>query len=151
MIVKRCVNEYTWIWDKHIPLGAWYGQDAQGWFFCTQHAKSDDNSLTLYRLNGTRWVKGVECTRTTRVVCAWAEQHGLWWTKCHWFKEEDKKIRCVTKHDSYIKRYENMMKHDKKHKKSGSGIRLDKENYYASVTFTDYECSNRPLHDFRTY
>lgn len=41
-----------------------------------------------------------------------------------------------------------MMKHDRKHKTGGSGIRLDKENYYADKTVTDYECRGKSLNDF---
>lgn len=60
-----------------------------------------------------------------------------------------RKHKPKTSHD--FKKYENMMKHSRKHKSGGSGIRLKKENYYARKTFTDYECSNNPLHDFRRY
>ena len=39
--------------------------------------------------------------------------------------------------------YENMMKHDRRHKGGGGGSRI----YNGSIT--DYECSSNPLHDFR--
>lgn len=45
--------------------------------------------------------------------------------------------------------YSQLMKADRKHKTGGSGIRLDKENFRADKTFTDYECSKNPMHDFR--
>lgn len=39
--------------------------------------------------------------------------------------------------------YEEMMKHDRKHKSGGGGSRI----YNGSIT--DYECTKNPLHDFR--
>ena len=150
-MIQVCDNAYTWIWGQHIPMGAWYGQDAKSWWFCTAHGKSQDYSLVLFRFNGTRWVKTHERSNTTRKIWEWADAANLWWTKVRWFKEDDKKTRLVARHDSHIKEFEDMMKHDRKHKKSSSGIRLDKENYYAGIMVIDYECRNNPMHDFRTY
>lgn len=45
--------------------------------------------------------------------------------------------------EEYIN-YAYIMKHDRKHKKGGGGTRLTRSN-----TVTDYECTSRPLHDFR--
>ena len=45
--------------------------------------------------------------------------------------------------------YVNMMRHDRKKKKGGCGVRLDKENFLAKQMQTDYECTKEPLHDFR--
>ena len=42
-----------------------------------------------------------------------------------------------------FRKYENMMRHDHKHKGGGGGSRI----YNGSIT--DYECTNNPLHDFR--
>ena len=39
--------------------------------------------------------------------------------------------------------YEEMMKHDRKHKSGGGGSRI----YNGSIT--DYECTKNPMHDFR--
>ena len=44
---------------------------------------------------------------------------------------------------------ENMMRHDRRHKRGGSGIRLDVENFRADKTFTDYECRGVAMHDFQ--
>lgn len=45
---------------------------------------------------------------------------------------------------------EMLMRHERKKKKGGgSGVRLDKENFRAGKTITDYECSGNPMHDFR--
>lgn len=148
MQVLICNNAHTYVWGQHIPFNAWYGQDALSWWFCTAHGKSDDASLELYRFNGVRWVKMREQSTTTKSICQWAEVRGLWWTKVHWFKEEDKQKSLVAKQHKHIKNIQNMMKHDRKHKSGGSGIRLDKENFYADKTITDYECSKRPLNDF---
>lgn len=148
MNISICKDAYTYVWGQHIPGGAWYGQDDKSWWFCTAHGRNDDGSLILYRFNGTRWSKSAECSKTTLEICAWADKHKLWWTKCHWFKEEDRQKGLVARRDSHIKQYKDMMRHERKHKKGGSGIRLDQENYYASRMVTDYECSSRPLHDF---
>ena len=151
MTINICRNSHTYVWGQHIPLNAWYGEDAHGWWMCTAHGKSEDGSLVLYRYNGTRWLKAQEKSATTHTIWAWAEKHGLWWTKVHWFKEEDRQISLVAKQYSQEKRRENMMRHTRKHKKSSIGTRLDKENYYADKLIVDYECSNRPMHDFQRY
>ena len=150
MKIKVCSNSYTYIWEQHIPLNAWYGQDKKSWWFCTAHGKTDDGSLMLYRFDGTRWGKTLENSNTTHEIWAWAETNGLWWTKVHWFKDEDKKRSLAAKQNSKFTQYENLMKHDRKHKKS-NGSMLHRENYYADKTFTDYECRNNPMHDFRKY
>lgn len=151
MTIYVCKDSHTYIWNQHIPVGAWYGQDEKGWWFCTVHKKSEDNTLELRRFNGIRWIKVQENSKTTQNICAWATHRGLWWTKVHWFKEEDRKKSLVAKRDNHMKKYQGMMKHDRKRKSGGSGIRLDKENFYADKSIIDYECSSRPLHDFRTY
>ena len=151
MKICVCNNAHTYIWGRHIPFGAWYGQDAKSWWFCTIHGKSEDGSLVLFRFNGTRWVKAQENSDTTRKICQWAESKGVWWTKVHWFKEEDNHKRLVAKRDNHVKSIQSMMKHERVQKKGGSGIRLDKENYCADKMFIDYECSSRPMHDFRRY
>lgn len=151
MNIEICNDNYTYIWNQHIPKGAWYGKDEKSWWFCTVHKKSDDNTLELRRFNGTRWIKVQENSKTTQDICAWATHRKLWWTKVQWLQEEDRKKRCVAQRDNHINKYKVMMKHDRKHKKSGSGIRLDKENFYANKSFTDYECSSRPMHDFIKY
>lgn len=150
MRIYICNDSHTYIWGQHIPLSAWYGQDDKSWWFCTAHGKSDDGTLELYRFNGTRWIKERERSTTTRNIYAWASANRLWWTKCRWFKDEDRQKSLVAKRDNHLKTYQNMMKHDRVHKKGGSGIRLDKENYYADKTIIDYECRNIPMHDFRT-
>lgn len=149
MRIYTCMNSHTYLWNQHIPLNAWYGQDKHSWWFCTAHERTDDYSLELYRFNGTRWIKRREYSPTTKAIWKWAEMRDLWWTKCHWFKAEDKEQRSVTEHDNYIKYLENLMHHDRTHKKSSMGVRLDKENYYAAITYTDYECRKITLHDFR--
>ena len=150
MNIYICDNTHTYIWGQHIPYNAWYGQDAKSWWFCTVHGKSEDNSLILYRFNGERWIKNQEKSATTLKICAWANAAALWWTKVYWFKEDDKQKSLVAKQHNKFNKYESLMKHDRKHKKSG-GSMLYKENFYANKTFTDYECRNIPIHDFRKY
>ena len=150
MKIYICNSKNTYIWGQHIPLKAWYGQDAKSWWFCTEHEKTQDCSLVLYRFNGTRWVKAHEHSNSTRTIWAWADTYNLWWTKVHWFKDTDKQRSLVARQELRFNQYVNLMKHDRKHKKS-NGIRLDKENYYADKTLTDYECCFVPMHDFRTY
>lgn len=148
MKINICNDSNTYIWGQHIPFNAWYGQDDSSWWFCTAHGKSDDDSLWLYRFNGERWIKTYETSTTTKNICQWAECAGLWWTKCHWFKDEDRQKSLVAKQDSHMKSIQNMMRHERRHKAGGSGIRLDKENYYADKTITDYECKKVALNDF---
>lgn len=150
MNICVCKDTHTYIWGQHIPLNAWYGEDNVSWWFCTVHGEpEEDNTLELRRFNGGRWIKVRENSATTKNICQWATTMHLWWTKCHWFKEEDKQKSLVTKQDAHIKSIQNMMRHDRKHKSGGSGIRLDKENHYANKTMTDYECSKKPMHDFQ--
>lgn len=117
--------------------------------FCTVHAKSYDDSLELRRFNGQRWIKVHELSITTRTICKWATMHNLWWTPVHWFKEEDKNVYAQFRQDAYFTELSKLMKHERKHKKSGSGIRLDKENFYANKSITDYECRKNTMHDFQ--
>ena len=92
-----------------------------------------------------------EKSTTTKNICQWATTMRLWWTKCYWFKEDDKQKSLVAKQYYHTKHIENMLRHDRIHKSGGSGIRLDKENYYADKTITDYEPTNnhKPFHDFQ--
>ena len=150
MNISICTNNHVYIWNQHIPLNAWYGCDFIGWWFCTVHAKPENgNELELRRFDGSKWVKVRENSETTRDICQWATSMRLWWTKCHWFKEEDFQKSLVTKHECHMKELNDMMKHSRKHKSGGLGIRLDKENYYADKIVTDYECCKEPFHDFR--
>lgn len=152
MDISVCENNHEYIWGQHIPLNAWYGCDSVGWWFCTVHGKPEnDNELELRRFNGERWIKVREKSTTTKNICQWATTMRLWWTKCHWWKEEDTQKSLVTKQDAHIKSIQNMMRHDRKHKKGGSGIRLDVENFRADKTITDYECRNVTMHDFQRY
>lgn len=148
MQIFICDNKHTYIWNQHIPLNAWYGQDGISWWFCTKHWKEENYTLTLYRFNGVRWVKLCESSETTRKIYQWASVNRLWRTKCYWFKEEDKQKSFVTKQYQHEKMIQSLMSHDRKHKSGGSGIRLDKENFFADRTFTDYECTDKALNDF---
>ena len=144
MNISVCKNDREYIWGQHIPLNAWYGCDELGWWFCTVHGKPEnDNELELRRFNGERWIRVRENSETTRNICQWATTMRLWWTKCHWWKEEDRLINLAAKRDANIKKFENMMRHSYKRKKCGGGSLI----YNGSIT--DYECSKNPLHDFR--
>lgn len=150
MQIFICNDNHTYIWNQHIPLNAWYGCDSIGWWFCTVHGEpKDQNTLELRRFNGERWIKVCEQSITTQNICQWATTMHLWWTSCHWFKDEDRQKSLVAKHQAHIKSVQNMMRHERKHKSGGSGIRLDKENYYADKTITDYECRKNTMHDFQ--
>lgn len=159
MNIEICKDNNTYIWGFHVPLNAWYGQDGDNswdWWICTVHGKPEnDNTLELRRFNGECWVKVSENSDTTQAICQWATALRLWWTKCQWFKEEDKQKSLATKQlikqERHINSLKNLMKHDRKHKSGGSGIRLDIENFRADKTFTDYECTNnhKRFHDFQ--
>ena len=151
MKVQVCINKHEYIFDQHIPFNAWVGEDDKGFFFITAHKPSDDFSLMVYRYNGVYWEKRLEISRTTYIIHAWASRHNLWWTKCHWFKDEDRHRKSISQYSRRMNEVSDMMKHSRKHKKSGSGIRLDKENFYAPRTITDYECREKPMHDFPRY
>ena len=149
MNISVCKNNYEYIWNQHIPLNAWYGCDSVGWWFCTVHGKPENgNALESRRFTGTCWIKVREDSETTQNICQWATTMRLWWTKCHWFKEEDTQKNLVSRRERHIRNIRNMMHHARKHRSGESGIRLDKENVRADKTFTDYECSKNPLHDF---
>ena len=149
MNISVCKNNYEYIWNQHIPLNAWYGCDSVGWWFCTVHGKPEmGNDFDLRRFYCTCWIKVREDSETRQNICQWATTMRLWWTKCHWFKEEDTQKNLVTRQERHIRNIQAMMHHARTHKSGGSGIRLDKENFRADKTFTDYECSKNPLHDF---
>lgn len=146
MDISICKDNNTYIWGFHVPFNAWYGQDGDdswNWWVCTVHGQpKEDNTLELRRFNGENWVKVRENSDTTQAICQWATSLRLWWTKCHWFKDEDKEKNLVTrqliKHERHTNSLKNMMRHDRRHKKGGSGIRLDVENFRADKTFTEY-------------
>lgn len=146
MDISICKDNNTYIWGFHVPFNAWYGQDGDdswNWWVCTVHGQpEEDNTLELRRFNGENWVKVRENSDTTQAICQWATSLRLWWTKCHWFKDEDKEKNLVTrqliKHERHTNSLKNMMRHDRRHKKGGSGIRLDVENFRADKTFTEY-------------
>ena len=54
---------------------------------------------------------------------------------------QKRKRKTKAKSSSY---YANLMKHDRRHKGSGSGQRLG-----FTGTVTEYECTKNPFHDFR--
>ena len=110
MRINICNDAHTYIMNQHIPLGAWYMHDKKGWVFCTAHGKSKDGSLELYRYNGVRWIKCRENSTTTRYICAWAEKTGSWWTKCHWFKDENRQKNLATKQYMNMKKFEKLMR-----------------------------------------
>lgn len=158
MNIEICKDNNTYIWGFHVPLNAWYGcdkeYDSTGWWICTVHGQPEENNtLELRRFNGDRWVKVRENSDTTQAICQWATSLHLWWTKCYWFKNKDKEKSFVTKqlakHERHINSLKNMMKHDRRHKPGGSGIRLDKENFRADKTITDYECRGVTMFDFQ--
>ncbi len=151
MNISICDNNHEYIHNQHIPLNAWYGCDERGWWFCTVHRQTDDGFLYLRRFDGEHWIKVREKSPTTKNICQWATTKKLWWTKCHWFKEEDSQKRLVAKQNNHVRDIQSMMKHERKRKTGGSGIRLDIENYYADKTITDYECTKTPMHDFQRY
>lgn len=85
----------------------------------------------------------------------WEEVKFLW---IDWLENENRWVRtykkdqissimwrCYKKHkEKYDKiNYENMMKHDRRHKGGGGGTRI----FNGSIT--DYECRKDPFHDFR--
>lgn len=150
MNIEICKESNNYIWGFHVPFNAWYGCDSEGWWICTVHGEPEEqNTLELRRFNGEYWVKVREQSGTTQNICQWATTMHLWWTKCYWFKDEDRQKSLVTKHQAHIKSIQNMMRHERKYKSVGSGIRLDKENYYADKTITDYECRKNTMHDFQ--
>lgn len=151
MRIYVCRDAHTWIYNQHIPQGAWYGEDMHGWWFCTAHLPRVDGALQLYRFNGTRWVSHYELSNTVRAICGWADRHNLWHTKNKWYKVEDKQNSLAAKQYNHTKQVENMMRHSRKHKSGGMGVRLDKENFYSDKTFTDYECRKVALNDFQRY
>ena len=146
-----CNNPYTYIWDFHIPLNAWYGQDDKSWWICTKHALQKDGGLYLRRFNGVEWVERLEKSTTTCIISQIATKHNLWYTKIMWFKAAEKSIREQLKNEKQYNNYVGIMKHPRKHKTSKGGIPLWKDYKKASCTFTEYECTNHPLSDFLSY
>ena len=86
------------------------------------HSVNDPLELIVWLPNENRWVRTYKKDQISSI---------MW--------------RCYKKHkEKYDKiNYENMMKHDRRHKGGGGGTRI----FNGSIT--DYECRKDPFHDFR--
>lgn len=107
------------------------------------------NSVVMHLDNGMRLV----CTNfnTKRIgfleLFVWLPDQGKW------VKTHEKNVLTNAMWDYYSKNlrrhkddrtnYENMMRHSRKRKGAGGGVRLGNSWYT-----TDYECSKNPMHDF---
>lgn len=140
-------SQYNYIWSFHIPLNAWYGVIGDTFWICTDHRRNPNKSLTLYVYDCASgdWHKTTCNNKLTNWIYTIADKHNLWYTKSIWFNDHDRQQHKKEREDQHFKNLNNCMKHSRKHKKSG-GTFKDNKNIV-----TDYECSNKPLHDFNRY
>lgn len=90
------------------------------------HSRKDKVKLTVWLPDKKKWVYTYAKNEYTEIM----------WDYFH--ANTNNRTR-----KPYKGNYEDMMKHDRRHKGGGGGSRVYDES------ITDYECAKNPLHDFR--
>ena len=88
------------------------------------HSRKQNLELTVWLPTENKWVRTYTKNEYTEMMWNYYRKH-------------------QQKRNHDFRKYENMMKHDSRHKGGGGGSRI----YNGSIT--DYECSKNPMHDFR--
>ena len=95
-------------------------------FVCNKfnHSRKQNLELTVRLPTENKWVRTYTKNEYTEMMWNYYRKH-------------------QQKRNHDFRKYENMMKHDRRHKCGGGGSRIYNGN------ITDYECSKNPMHDFR--
>lgn len=127
MVVKKN-SKYK---NHSIPVGSVLLQTENGIVYvCENFHEQKDNFFRVWIWNKKQWCYVLANNNYTDSM-----------RKFYYEELRKRKRKTKTKSSSY---YANLMKHDRRHKGSGSGQRLG-----FTGTVTDYECTKNPLHDFR--
>lgn len=118
--------------NHSIPIGSVLLQTENGIVYvCENFHEQKDNLFRVWIWNREKWCH------------VWANNDYTYNMYKFYLSELQKRKREIKKQKS-SSYYANLMKHDRRHKGSGSGQRLG-----FTGTVTEYECTKNPLHDFR--
>lgn len=118
--------------NHHIPVGSILLRTENGIVYvCENFHNEKDDFVHVWIWNRKQWCYVLANNNYTDSM------RKFYLSELQKRKRETKK----SKSSSY---YANLMKHDRRHKGSGSGQRLG-----FTGTVTEYECTKNPLHDFR--
>ena len=127
MQIEKILMSHEVIKGKEMPMNSIVLRlDNKVILVCSKfnHSRKKNLELLVWLPTQNKWVRTYAKNEYTEMMWDYYRKH------------QQKKS-----HD--FRKYENMMRHDHKHKGGGGGSRI----YNGSIT--DYECTNNPLHDFR--
>ena len=127
MQIEKILMSHEVIKGKEMPMNSIVLRlDNKVILVCSKfnHSRKQNLELLVWLPTQNKWVRTYAKNECTEMMWDYYRKH------------QQKKS-----HD--FRKYENMMRHDRRHKGSGGGSRI----YNGSIT--DYECTNNPLHDFR--
>jgi len=127
MQIKKILMPHEVIKGKEIPMNSIVLQlDNKMILVCNKfnHSRKQKLELTVWLPTEKKWVSTYAKNEYTEMMWDYYRKH-------------------QQKRSHNFRKYENMMRHDRRHKGGGGGSRI----YNGSIT--DYECSKNPMHDFR--
>lgn len=127
MQIEKILMPHEVIKGKEIPMNSIVLRlDNKMILVCSKfnHSRKQNLELLIWLPTENKWMRAYAKNEYTEMMWDYYRKHQQ--------KRKNKHIN-----------YEEMMKHDRKHKSGGGGSRI----YNGSIT--DYECTKNPLHDFR--
>ena len=127
MQIGKILMPHEVIKGKEMPMnGIVLRLDNKAILVCSKfnHSRKQNLELLVWLPTQNKWVRTYEKNEYTEMMWNYYRKH-------------------QQKRNHDFRKYENMMKHDRRHKGGGGGSRI----YNGSIT--DYECSKNPMHDFR--
>ena len=127
MQIEKILMPHEVIKGKEMPMnGIVLRLDNKAILVCSKfnHSRKQNLELLVWLPTQNKWVRTYAKNECTEMMWDYYRKH-------------------QQKRNHDFRKYENMMKHDRRHKGGGGGSRI----YNGSIT--DYECSKNPMHDFR--
>ena len=127
MRIEKILMPHEVIKGKEMPMNSIVLRlDNKAILVCSKfnHSRKQNLELTVWLPTENKWVRTYTKNEYTEMMWNYYRKH-------------------QQKRNHDFRKYENMMKHDRRHKGGGGGSRI----YNGSIT--DYECSKNPMHDFR--
>ena len=127
MQIEKILMSHEVIKGKEMPMNSIVLRlDNKAILVCSKfnHSRKQNLELLVWLPAQNKWVRTYAKNEYTEMMWDYYRKH-------------------QQKRNHDFRKYENMMKHDRRHKGGRGGSRI----YNGSIT--DYECSSNPLHDFR--
>ena len=127
MQIEKILMSHEVIKGKEMPMNSIVLRlDNKVILVCSKfnHSRKQNLELLVWMPTQNKWVRTYAKNEYTEMMWDYYRKH-------------------QQKRNHDFRKYENMMKHDRRHKGGGGGSRI----YNGSIT--DYECSKNPMHDFR--